>query len=684
MWSSRNLMCRRTIAVVCVPLTIACGLREPQGRSSDGDTIEWMQYGADAGGTKYSPALMVDRSNVRRMRVAWKVNAADLPDAFKPTTGSAGGRDSLGALRAAELRFESTPVMRNRTLYVITPLNRVLALDPLNGATRWTFDPKLERNRGYPEGFTSRGVAVWTDHGVYPLDAACATRVFVPTVDARLIAIDGASGTRCEDFGQGGTVYLDRGGGIAGRDASPAHLSVTSPPTIVGDVVVVGSAVRESRDPDAASGVVRAFDVRSGVLRWSFDPIPRRPTHPAWKAWRPSATISTVGANVWSVISADPERDLVFLPTASAAPDFYGGERPGRNDFANSIVALRASTGTLVWSFQVVHHDLWDYDVAAQPLLVTIRRSDGEVPAVIVGTKTGMIFVLDRETGVPLFPVEERAVPPSDVPGEAAWPTQPFALDPPPLLGTRLTADSAFGVDAADRAYCREALRGLRNEGLFTPPSFRGTLEWPGFWGGINWDGMAWDPQRQRIVTTLKRVAMVVRLHRRDDPEGRSMPDEGREYLTQLGTPYGATRRPLIAPSGIPCTPPPWGSLVAVDLAESEASVRWSRPLGTVPWLSRFSGYRDWGSIVFGGPLITAGGVVFVAASQDDMFRAFDVDDGRLLWEHQLPAGGQASPMTYVVDGQQFIVIAAGGRSGIGSPGDWIVAFALPKGRPAS
>lgn len=672
------MACRRVVAVACLGVASACGSREPPAHSAGDDTIEWAHYGADAGGTKYSPASVVDRSNVHRLRVAWKVRAREAPaDAYELNGGRLTGRSSGGEPHTAGLRFESTPVMRGRTLYVSTPLNHVLALDPVSGRTRWTFDPKLDRNRHYPEGFTSRGVAVWVDEG-RPADAACATRVLLATVDARLMALDAARGTPCEEFGRSGTVYLDRGAGIAGRDASAADVSVTSPPAIIGNLVVVGSAVRESSGPSAASGVVRAFDARTGALRWSFDPIPRRPSDAAWSAWRPSAALSTVGANVWSVISADPDRDLVFLPTASAAPDFYGGERPGRNDFANSIVALRASTGALVWSFQVVHHDLWDYDVAAQPLLATIRRSGSEVPAVLVGTKTGMIFVLHRETGVPLLPVEERAVPPSDVPGESAWPTQPFAVHPPPLVGTRLTPDSAFGVDAAEREYCRKALSSLRADGLFTPPSFQGTLAWPGFWGGINWDGMAWDPERQRIVTTVKRVAMVVRLHRRDDPEARSNAEENREYLPQLGTPYGATRRPLIAPSGTPCTPPPWGSIVAVDFAESDASVRWSRPLGTVPWLSRFSRYRDWGSIVFGGPLITAGGLVFVAASQDDMFRAFDVDNGRLLWEHQLPAGGQAAPMTYVIDGQQFIVIAAGGRSGIGSPGDWIMAFALP------
>jgi quinoprotein glucose dehydrogenase len=668
---------QRGVGLGCVWVAGACG-GEISPLPTAGGTVEWARYAADARGTRYSPGSAVHRGNVRRLRVAWKVRVGDFPAAaFDLNAARAGSSPEYGTPRIADLRFESTPIMQDGTLYVSTPLNRVLALDPVSGATRWTFDPRLDHARRYPEGFTSRGIAIWRD-SLGAANAPCNTRIFLATIDARLFALDASRGVPCEGFGEDGTLHLHRGASVVGKDASPTEIAVTSPPAVVGNVVVVGSALRKSHGPDAASGVVRAFDTRTGALRWSFDAIPRRPTDAAWGAWRPDDARSTTGGNVWSLISADAERDLVFLPTASAAPDFYGGDRSGRNDFANSVVALRASTGAVVWSCQVVHHDLWDYDVAAQPLLATIRRAGRDVPAVIVGTKTGMIFLLQRETGVPLLPVQERAVPPSDVPRESAWPTQPFSVRPLPLLGTRLTADSAFGVDSAERAYCRDAVRALHNEGIFTPPSFRGTLEWPGFWGGINWDGMAWDPVRQRLLITVKRVAMVARLHRRGDPDARSNLEVGREYLPQTGTPYGATRMPLIAPSGTPCTPPPWASIVAVDFSESDAAVRWSRPLGTVPWLSRFRGYRDWGSIAFGGPLVTAGGLVFVAASQDNMIRAFDVEDGSQLWEYQLPAGGQAAPMTYVLNGQQFIVIAAGGRAGIGSPGDWIVAFALP------
>jgi quinoprotein glucose dehydrogenase len=481
----------------------------------------------------------------------------------------------------------------------------------------------------------------------------------------------------CLEFGDSGVVRLGLYGMSGWRDGDETHYTVTSPPAVIGDIIIVGSAINGSRRLFEGAGVVRAFDARTGKLRWSFDALGQGSANSNSGQRVATNARPLVGAEVWSLISTDSKRDMVFLPTSSAAPDMYGGDRPGRNQFANSVVALRASTGKVLWAFQVVRHDLWDYDVAAQPVLVTLRRNNGDVPAVVVGTKMGMLFVLHRETGESLGRVEERPVPLSDVPGETASPTQLFALRPPPLYGARLTSDSAFGIDERDRAFCRERLSRLRNDGLFTPPSLEGTLVWPGFWGGINWDGMAWDPQRQLMVTTAKRLAMVVQLHRRNDvPLAVRARPRGFQYIAQEGAPYAATRGPLVAPSGVPCTPPPWGELVAFDL--SAGSVKWRRALGTIPWLSHVHGSSRWGSLLFGGPLTTAGGLVFVAASQDDRFRAFDIETGSLLWEYELPAGGQAAPMTYRYDGRQYVVIAAGGRGGIGSAGDWIVSFALP------
>jgi quinoprotein glucose dehydrogenase len=651
---------------------------------------EWAHYGGDAGGRKYSPLSDINRKNVARLELAWVVRTGDFPpEVFDASRHRAGGQRedgtpiqprtgrACGSCHSTNVRFETTPLMRDGKLLVSTPRNRVLALHPGTGTIHWTFDPQVSIRRRYAEDLTSRGLAVWTDERAPP-DGACARRVFLATVDARLFALDASTGVPCSDFGTDGAKQLDNDTALSLGVVGPDERSFTSPPTVVGDLVVVGSAISTAQRRDVATGIVRAYDARTGALRWFFDPLRAAAQRPAANLSRPEAASRTGGANVWSIISADPDRDLVFLPTGSAAPDFYGGARPGRNDFANSVIALRGSTGEFVWSFQIVHHDLWDYDVAAQPMLITLRLEGRERPAVVVGTKTGMVFVLDRETGVPLLPIEERRVPVSDVPGERAWLTQPFPVHTPLLHGTALVPDSAFGITDADRTFCREWIARLRNEGIFTPPSLQGTLLWPGLWGGINWSGMAWDPERQRLITTITRMPMVVTLHRRDEQVIAS-PDRplGWDYFPQEGVPYAASRMPLVAPSGLPCAPPPWGSILAVDLADG--SLPWSRPLGTIPALANVAGSEQWGSIIFGGPLVTAGGLVFIGAAQDDRFRAFDVDTGKLLWEYALPAGGQAAPMSYRYEGRQYVVIAAGGRAGIGSPGDWIVAFTLPE-----
>ena len=299
-----------------------------------------------------------------------------------------------------------------------------------------------------------------------------------------------------------------------------------------------------------------------------------------------------------------------------------------------------------------------------------------QVAALIVGSKSGMLYVLHRETGEPLYPIEERQVPQSNVPGEQSSPTQPFSTTLPQLHGIRLTPDSAFGVTAEERDFCRRWIKALRSEGIFSPPSLQGTLLWPGFWGGVNWDGLAWHPGLRRLVVLMKRVGMVVQL----TPRGRNPVPQpsslGVEVSDLRGTPYVARRMPLVAPSGVPCSPPPWSTLSAVDF--DGGTLRWTKPLGSVPWLQQYPRHTEWGSVAFGGAMVTAGGLVFVASSQDDVFRAMDIDNGKTLWQVALPAGGQATPMTYVFDGRQYVAIAAGGRGGIGTPGEWIIAYALP------
>lgn len=609
--------------------------------------VEWEYYAGDAGGTKYSNAAQINKSNVKKLVRVWTTSTGDYTDS------GVGGRH--------DFRFETTPIMRDGTLYVATPLSRVFALDPASGREKWRFDPNIAISASYPEGLTSRGVSYWRDTST--VRSLCQRRIFVATVDARLFSIDANSGRLCLQFGNQGVVNLHEGPSSDGT-VTATDYSVTSPVAVIRDLVVVGSTGSKNSRATVPSATVRAYDARTGALRWKFVPG----TNVTSKG------ISTVpGANVWSIISVDENADRVFVPVASAAPDFYGANRPGDNRHANSVVALSGSSGEVLWAYQVVHHDLWDYDVAAQPLLIRWSLGGKSRDAVVIGTKMGMIFVLDAKTGEPLLPVHERSAPSSDVPDEVAASTQPHSTLS--LHGTRLTPDSAFGITEDDRAWCRNAMKRLRNEGIYTPPSLEGTLVWPGFWGGINWSGIAWDPQRQMLITTLHRLAMIIQLQPRDSARFLDAEFQARRVFKQEGTPYLAARMPFVAPTGIPCSPPPWSLLMAVDL--SAHRVAWQVPLGFVPGLTNHADHMKWGAIAFGGPLVTAGGLVFIGATQDNRFRAFDIDSGELLWEHSLPAGGQAAPMTYVHDKRQFVVIVAGGRAGVGTSGDFIVAFAV-------
>ena len=612
---------------------------------------DWPVYGHDAGGSRYSPLADVNGGNVSRLETAWTFHTGALTPASDLNRKAA---------------FEATPILVDGTLFVSTPFSQVFALDPVTGAPRWSFDPKVDRARGYSE-VTSRGVAAWRDGT--GSTAACSSRIFLGTIDARLVALDGRTGTPCAGFGRGGEV--DLGQDVDLKDFGDYQL--TSPPTVVGDLVIVGSSIGDNRRYDVESGAVRAFDTRSGKLRWRWEPL--------------RAGLGKTGAgNAWSAITADVARDLVFVPTGSPSPDYYGGLRPGDDRDANSVVALRASTGERVWGFQVVHHDLWDYDVAAPPMLVSVTRDGREVPAVAVNTKMGHFFLLDRETGRPLFPVEERPVPASDIPGEAASATQPFPITPA-LTAQRLRPEDAWGLRPEDRETCRRLLSTLRNEGMFTPPGVRGTVVFPGSVGGVNWGGAAWDPSRRLMIVAADQLAWMVRLIPREsyESERRSGADNRLtgEFARQEGTPYGMYRESLRA-GAVPCTPPPWGTLVAVDLQKGQK--RWTVPLGR---LRRDAGFRGVpfpidveGTIVMGSPLVTAGGLVFISATWfDDRLHVYDVETGRLVREIDLPAGGQASPMTYRGrDGRQYVVICAGGHGKAGTtPGDAVVAFALAR-----
>ncbi|MFQ5636132.1 MAG: PQQ-binding-like beta-propeller repeat protein, partial [Gammaproteobacteria bacterium] len=532
--------------------------------------------------------------------------------------------------------------------------------------------------------YKCRGVAQWRDADA-AAEVACASRLFLVTVDQRLYALDARSGKSCIGFGDLGLVRLTPLIKAARPSADSGSVQSYMPPAVVRDTVVVGSGVgAKFRRRDAPSGAVRAFDARTGQLKWAWDPVPRNPDDPRAADWDEEALAHTGGANVWSLMSVDERRDLVFLPTSAASPNFFGGTRPGDNHYANSTVALRGSTGELAWHFQLVHHDVWDYDAGSQPLLADIVREGKAIPVVVQLTKHGFVFVFHRDTGEPVFPVEERAVPTDGVPGETLSPTQPFPSAPPPLAPTGISPDDAWGFTFYDRGICRKLFERYRTGEIFTPPSLDGTVLRPGMVS--NWGSGAFDASRNLLITNPQNIPQLVRLLPVEevDPEGARSPmagiPGGPPGIIE-GTPYALERgaAQLLSPFGAPCVKPPWQRLVAVDL--DSGTIAWAVPLGIPAGLAPLPIGADLGAPGIGGPIVTAGGVVFIGATADEKFRAFDVETGETLWEHEIPTSAMATPMTYAVDGRQFVVIAAGGHHAYyrDKVGDTLVAFALPE-----
>ncbi|MEM9384936.1 MAG: PQQ-binding-like beta-propeller repeat protein [Pseudomonadota bacterium] len=645
-------------ALLLVLLAISAGAQAGEPAPSP-----WPQYGGSAAGTRFTEASQITPTNAHALTEAWRVRTGD----------------ATGVGEEPVSHFKATPVLVGGKLVVSTGFNRVLALDPGTGEVLWRHDPGVDFRVRYSEMYTSRGVTGWMDPAPpAQADTACSTRIFLATLDARLIALDGDSGQRCQDFGTEGQVDLSQGVVNFRR----GEYSVTTPPTVVGDVVVVGSSVGDNGGVRLDRGTVRAFDVRNGRQRWGFDPLPRAEDAPGARSWAAGTAGDTGAANVWSAMAADPARDLVFLPTTSPSPDFYGGARLGDGKYANSLVALRASTGELVWARQLVHHDLWDYDLASQPMLIDVERDGEAVAAVVLATKMGFVFVFDRETGRALHEVRERPVPASAVPGEQAAKTQPF-----PAIRLHPTEPDEFVRWAADdghRERCDRQLDGVQYNGIFTPPSIdRATLLYPGNFGGANWGSMAYMPDERLAFVAVNRVPTVVRLIPR--AEFRAAARRGElngipaQFTAQAGTPYGMARYDVYdRETGLPCQRGPWSTLVALDPASG--AVRWEVPVSKAPGVDAASPAASWGYFAGGGPLAVGGGLVFLATPHNHTLAAFEAATGQQVWASLVPAQPFATPMSYRWNARQYVVVAAGGSGANGEGrGDYLLAFALPK-----
>jgi len=595
---------------------------------------EWRHYGGDPGAMRYSPLDQINRSNVSKLRRAWVHKVGDMLD--RPAT-----------------TMECTPIVVDGVLYLTTAQVKTRALKAATGEVLWEFDPfagiTLGRSRG-----VNRGVTYWHD-GPDPRRSKD-KRIFTTARD-KLYCLNAETGKLVESFADHGVLDLKQG---LDHDMSRLSIQHTSPPCIYGDLLILGGGGGEGPQP-AAPGHIRGYDARTGQRRWIFHTIPR-PGEFGHDTWEGDSWKTAGGANNWAGMSVDEDRGLVFASTGSPTFDFYGGDRKGANLFGNSVLALKAETGGRVWHFQTVHHDVWDYDLPAQPALVSFRQDGRTIDAVAQVSKTGMLFLFERESGKPVFGIEERPVPKSDVPGEETWPTQPFPVKPPPYSPHRFTADDITNISPQSYAYVKEIYDKSRAGSIYTPPSLEGTVICPGFLGGALWGGCSFDPESGRLYVNSSATSNVMTL-------APAKPEESFRYRHK-----GYMR--FLDHEKYPAIKPPWGWLTAIDLAKGEFA--WREILGELPELTK-RGIPKTGTHNVGGTITTAGGLVFVAATQDEMIRAFDSKTGETLWESKLTAAGYATPCTYEADGKQYVVIAAGG-AGMGETksGDEFVAFALP------
>lgn len=615
---------------------------------------EWHFYGRTPFGQRYSPLDQITPDNVAKLQPAWTYR-----------TGDVKGPGDIG-----ETTYQVTPLKIGDTLFICTPHDFAIAIDAATGKEKWRYDPKikLDNNRQHQ---TCRGVSYYADARI-AAGQPCAQRIYLPTSDARLIALDAANGQVCASFAEGGTLNL-----MANMPyPKSGYYYSTSAPLIVGGKIIVGGAVNDNYSTEEPSGVIRAFDVNTGALLWNWDSGNPDVTTPL----PAGQTYTHNSPNMWSTASADEKLGLLYLPLGNQTPDQLGmGRSANVEKFSSSITALDINTGQLRWVRQTVHHDLWDMDVPAQPSLVDITTANGVVPALVGPTKQGDLYVLDRRTGEPIIPVKEVPAPGGAIDGDHASPTQPasdLSFNPKPLTGADM-----WGITMFDQLACRIELKKLRYEGRYTPPSLQGSLIYPGNFGVFNWGGVAVDPVRQVMFGMPTYLAFTSKLIPRADvpPPGDATKGSEQGLNRNEGAPYAVVMGPFLSPLGIPCQAPPWGYVAGVDL--KTGNIAYKHRNGTVYDMTPLPLPLKVGVPGIGGPMITAGGVAFLGAAVDDYLRAYDLTTGRQLWQARLPAGGQSTPMTYTVaDGRQFVVIVAGGHGSVGTkPGDYVMAYALPK-----
>ncbi|HET9178407.1 MAG TPA: pyrroloquinoline quinone-dependent dehydrogenase [Terriglobia bacterium] len=599
---------------------------------------DWRWVGGDAGGMKYSPLTKINKKNVGELKVAWIYDTKDFSD---------------GTVYPTRSGFEATPLVVNGAMYITTPFCRLIALDPETGRKLWDFDSQIDKTMRV-NLFVNRGAAYWSDGN--------RKRIFLADLQGRLFALDALSGKLAAEFGDKGVLNLRQG--MADKFPRRAY-GLTSPVAVCRNVAIAGSWVSDS-EPRGPNGDVRGFDARTGRLLWRFHTVPQ-PGEQGNDTWGGESWRGRGGTNVWSTMSVDENEGLVFLPLTSPSGDLYGGDRKGKNLFGDSLAALDCQTGKMRWQFQTIHHDLWDYDLPAQPTLVTVRRNGREVPAVAQVTKTGFVFLFNRLTGEPLFKVEERPVPKSQIPGEASWPTQPFPVAPPPYARQSMTRDEITSVTPESRRECLAMLKGAIVDGpMFRPIGEKPTVLFPGLNGGTDWGGASVDPATDVLYVNSMDVGGLFQIVKR--PPGSTVPYRARSVKYEFFWDANA----------YPCQKPPWGSLTAIDL--NTGKFRWRVTLGEFDGL-KARGIPQTGTPNIGGSIVTAGGIVFIGATNDRRFRAFDKDTGKLLWEAKLPASGMATPMTFIGEktGKQFVVIAAGGGNKYDKKFTGkLVAFSLP------